>query len=53
MLSDGSISLFKLDRRKGKYFMTIGVYSLNYLNETIYSQFINIKIYAYPNNLFP
>lgn len=43
MLSDGRISLFKLDRRKGKYSMTIDVYSLNYLNETIYSQFIDIK----------
>jgi|GraSoiStandDraft_24_1057298.scaffolds.fasta_scaffold412402_1 hypothetical protein len=52
MLSDSSISLSKLDRRKEKYSMTMDIYSLNYLNETIYSQFIDIKIYAYPQIYF-
>jgi hypothetical protein len=52
MLSDSNISLSKLDRRKEKYSMTMDVYSLNYLNETIYSQFIDIKIYAYPKIYF-
>ena len=36
--------------------MTMDVYSLNYLhhlNDNIYSQFTNTKIYAYPNILLP
>jgi hypothetical protein len=52
MLGDGSISLSK--GGKGKYSMTMDVYSLDYLNhlnDNIYSQFTDIKIYAYPNIL--
>lgn len=46
MLGDGSLSLSKFDRGEGKYPMTMDVYSLNYfyyLNQTIYSQFIDKK----------
>jgi hypothetical protein len=49
MLGDGSISLSKFNKGEGKYSMTMDVYSLNYLhylNENIYSQFTNTKIYA-------
>jgi len=56
MLGDGSISLSKFNKGGGKYSMTMDVYSLNYLhylNENIYSQFTNTKIYAYPNILLP
>ena len=56
MLGDGSISLSKTNKGKGKYSMTMDVYSLNYLhylNDNIYSQFTNTKIYAYPNILLP
>src|SRR6202012_3619760 len=56
MLGDGSISLSKINKGEGKYSMTMDVYSLNYLhylNENIYSQFTNTKIYAYPNILLP
>ena len=52
MLGDGSISLSK--GGKGKYSMTMDVYSLDYLhhlNENIYSQFTDTKFYAYPNIL--
>ena len=47
MLSDGSISLSKFNKGEGKYYMTMDVYSLNYLNylnENIYSQFTNTKL---------
>ena len=40
MLDDGSLSLSKFYRGEGKYFITMVVYSLNYLNylnQTIYS----------------
>jgi hypothetical protein len=56
ILGDGSISLSKINKGEGKYSMTMDVYSLNYLNylnENIYSQFTNTKIYAYPNILLP
>jgi hypothetical protein len=56
MLGDGSISLYKNNKGEGKYSMTMDVYSLNYLhylNDNIYSQFTNTKIYAYPNILLP
>ena len=56
MLGDGSISLSKTNKGKGKYSMTMDVYSLNYLiqlNENIYSQITNTKIHAYPNVLLP
>ena len=56
MLGDGSISHSKTNKGKGKYSMTMDVYSLNYLhylNDNIYSQFTNTKIYAYPNILLP
>jgi hypothetical protein len=56
MLGDGSISLSKINKGEGKYSMTMDVYSLNYLhylNENIYSQFTNTKIYAYPDILLP
>lgn len=56
MLGDGSISLSKFNKGEGKYAMTMDVYSLNYLhylNENIYSQFTNTKMYAYPNILLP
>ena len=49
MLGDGSISLSKNNKGKGKYAMD--VYSLNYLNKNIYSQMTSTKIYAYPNIL--
>ena len=54
MLGDGSINLSKINKGEGKYSMTMDVYSLNYLNylnDNIYSQFTNTKIYAYPNIL--
>ena len=54
MLGDGSISLSKINKGEGKYSMTMDTYSLNYLhhlNENIYSQFTDIKIYPYPNTL--
>ena len=54
MLGDGSISLSRPNKGEGKYSMIMDVYSLNYLNylnENIYSQFTNTKIYAYPNIL--
>ena len=54
MLGDGSLSLSKSNKGKAKYSMTMDVYSLNYLNhldQTIYSQITDTKIYAYPNNL--
>jgi hypothetical protein len=54
MLGEGSLSLSNFDRGEGKYSMTMDVYSLNslnYLNQTIYSQFTDKKIYAYPNSL--
>jgi len=54
MLGDKSLSLSKFDKGEGKYSMTMDVYSLNYLNylnQTIYSQFTDTKIYAYPNTL--
>jgi hypothetical protein len=54
MSGDGSLS--KINRGEGKYSMTMDVYSLNYLNyfnQTIYSQFTDTKIYAYPNSLLP
>jgi len=54
MLSDGSLSLSKFDRGEGKYSMTMDVFSLNYLNylnQTIYSQFTNTNSYAYLNSL--
>lgn len=56
MLGDGSLRLSKLNKGEGKYSMTMDVYSLNYLhhlNEKIYSQFTDTKIYAYPNILLP
>jgi hypothetical protein len=56
MLGDGSLSLSKSKKGKAKYSMTMDVYSLNYLNhldQTIYSQITDTKIYAYPNNLLP
>jgi LAGLIDADG DNA endonuclease family/Proton-conducting membrane transporter/NADH-Ubiquinone oxidoreductase (complex I), chain 5 N-terminus len=56
MLGDGSISLSKGNKGEGKYSMTMDVYSLNYLHhldEKIYSQFTDIKIYPYPNILLP
>jgi len=56
MLGDGSINLSKTTKGKGKYSMTMDAYSLDYLhhlNENIYSQFTNTKIYAYPNVLLP
>jgi hypothetical protein len=46
----------KSKKGKAKYSMTMDVYSLNYLNhldQTIYSQIADTKIYAYPNNLLP
>ena len=56
MLGDGSLSLSKFNRGEGKYSMTMDVYSLNslnYINQTIYSQFTDKKFYAYPNTLLP
>jgi len=56
MLGDGSISLSKNNRGQGKISMTMDVYSLNYLNhldQTIFSQFTNTKIFPYPNILLP
>ena len=56
MLGDGNISLSKKNKGGGKYSMTMDVYSLNYLhhlNDNIYSQFTNTKIYPYPNILLP
>ena len=56
MLGDGSIRLSKKNKGRGKYAMTMDVYSLNYinhLNENIYSKITNTKIYAYPNVLLP
>ena len=56
MLGDGNISLSKKNKGRGKYSMTMDVYSLNYLhhlNDNIYSQFTNTKIYPYPNILLP
>lgn len=53
MLGDGSLSLSRSKKGKAKYSMTMDVYSLNYLNnldQTIYSQITDTKIYAYPNN---
>ena len=44
----------KNNKGKGKYAMTMDVYSLNYLNylnKNIYSQMTSTKIYAYPNIL--
>jgi Proton-conducting membrane transporter len=52
MLGDGSISLSK--GGKGKYSMTMDVYSLDYLNhlnDNIYSQFTDVKIHVYLNIL--
>jgi len=49
MLGDGSISLSKVNKGEGKYSMTMKVNSLNYLhhlNEDIYSQFTNTKIFC-------
>ena len=56
MLGDGHISLSKNNKTGGKYSMTMDVYSLNYLNhldQMVYSQFTDTKIYAYPNILLP
>jgi hypothetical protein len=56
MLGDGSIRLSKNNKGKGKYSMTMDVYSLNYLhhlNEIIYSQITTTNFYAYPNILLP
>jgi hypothetical protein len=56
MLGDGSISLSKINKGNGKYSMTMDAYSLNYLqhlNDNIYSQITDTKIYAYPNILLP
>ena len=56
MLGDGSISLSKNNKGQGKFSMTMDVYSLNYLNhlnQNIYSQFTDTKIYPYPNILLP
>lgn len=52
MLGDGNLSLSRTSKGKAKYSMTMDVYSLNYLNhldQTIYSQITDTKIYAYPN----
>ena len=56
MLGDGSISLSKNNKGQGKFSMTMDVYSLNYLhhlNQNIYSQITDTKIYPYPNILLP
>jgi len=56
MLGDGSISLSKKFKGNGIFAMTMDVYSLNYLNylnDNIYSQFTDTKIYPYPNILLP
>jgi NADH-ubiquinone oxidoreductase chain 5 len=56
MLGDGSISLSKRNKGQGKFAMTMDVFSLNYLNylnQNIYSQFTDTKIYPYPNLLLP
>jgi len=56
MLGDGSISLSRPLKGLGKFSMTMDVYSLNYLHHldnNIYSQFTETKIYPYPNILLP
>ena len=56
MLGDGSLSLSRPDKGKGKFSMTMDIYSLNYLHhldQSIYSQFTETKIYPYPNILLP
>nr|YP_009710758.1 LAGLIDADG endonuclease type 2 [Amanita thiersii]QFZ98706.1 LAGLIDADG endonuclease type 2 [Amanita thiersii] len=56
MLGDGSISLSKKTKGQGKFSMTMDVYSLNYLHhldQDVYSQLTNTKIYPYPNILLP
>ena len=56
MLGNGYISLSRFNKGKGKYSMTMYVYSLNYLhhlNDNIYSKITNTKFYAYPNILLP
>jgi hypothetical protein len=56
MLGDGSLSVSKSNKGKAKYSMTMDVYSLNYLNhlnQTIYSQITDTKIYPYPNSSLP
>ena len=56
MLGDGSISLSKKDKGRGKFSMTMDTYSLNYLHhldQDIYSNFTDTKIYPYPNALLP
>ena len=54
ILGESSLNLSKGNKDEGKYSMTMDVYSLNYLhhlNDNIYSQFSNTKIYVYPNVL--
>jgi hypothetical protein len=49
MLGDEFISLSKINKGEGKYYMTMKVNYLNYLdhiNEDIYSQFTNKNFYA-------
>ena len=56
MLGDGSISLSRPDKGKGKFSMTMDIYSLNYLHHldnSIYNKFTETKIYPYPNILLP
>lgn len=53
MLGDGSLSLSRPDKGKGKFSMTMDIYSLNYLHHSIYNQFTETKIYPYPNILLP
>lgn len=54
MLGDGWLSLSRPDKGKGKFSMTMDIYSLNYLHHldpSIYNQLTETKIYPYPNLL--